>query len=169
MELLKEIHEKDVDVKIYENESFQIRKAARAVLFNQEGKIAILHVSSKHYHKIPGGGIDDGENIQQALAREVKEETGCSVSVSEDVGVVIEYKNKQKKIQISYCYLAKVDEEGECNYTEKEQSQGFRLLWMDFDEAIKVLENDKTGSYTGNFILARDLEFLKRAKSLRGG
>jgi len=50
-----------------------LREAARAVLFDDDDNIPLLFVAKHHYHKLPGGGIDDGENKEDALIRECRE------------------------------------------------------------------------------------------------
>ncbi len=34
--------------------SFRVRKAARAILLDNENKLALLHVKKRGYHKLPG-------------------------------------------------------------------------------------------------------------------
>ena len=59
MELLKEIKDK----KFPEDEStLKIREASRAILFDENDLIPLLFVSKYNYHKLPGGGIDEGED-----------------------------------------------------------------------------------------------------------
>lgn len=62
------------------------RKIASALIFSKDHKILMGKkdpakggVYSDCWH-IPGGGIDDGEIIEQALKREVFEETGIDIS-----------------------------------------------------------------------------------------
>ena len=53
---------------------------AGALIFNPQGKI--LLVKSHKWHNrfvMPGGHIELGETIQQALKREIKEETGLHI------------------------------------------------------------------------------------------
>ena len=167
MELLAEIHEKDLGIKEEKKVKYLPRKAARAVLYNDKKQIAFLYVSKHHYHKLPGGGIEEDESIETALAREVLEEFGCTIKVNSELGLIIEYRNQFEQIQLSYCYLAKVKENhGRQQYTEKELSQGFQLQWVNLNEAIKLLEQDQPTTYEGKFIVNRDLTFLKKAKKL---
>ena len=45
-------------------DNYSQREAARAVMADAEGRIALLHVVKYGYYKIPGGGIDPGESIE---------------------------------------------------------------------------------------------------------
>ena len=51
------------------------RKAARAIVVN--GEEILLYTQRYHDYSIPGGGIDDGEDIIEGLVRELTEETGA--------------------------------------------------------------------------------------------
>lgn len=49
------------------------REAVRAVLLDERQMIPLLYVARHRYHKLPGGGIDDGESREVALERELLE------------------------------------------------------------------------------------------------
>lgn len=133
----------------------------RAVVFDEQGRVPILFVSKRNYHKLPGGGIEVGETKMEALAREIEEETGCTIEVEGELGKVIEYRSKHQLKQISYCYYGKVLSKGEPHYTTKELKRGFELKWLILDEAIKKIKTDKPQSYSGKFIQKRDLRVLE--------
>lgn len=165
MELLKEIKDREFP----QDESLlELRKAARAVLFDENGLVPLLFVSKYNYHKIPGGGIDMGENKLEALEREVLEEVGSRIKVIGEVGKIIEFRSKWNFKQVSYCYLGQVILKGKSNFTEKELSQGFKLMWLPLDEAILKIQNDKPENYEGHFIVERELAFLKKAREMGG-
>lgn len=168
MELIKEIYEKDIG---YNCENidvvYNLRKASRSIVITELGKIALLYVSNNNYHKLPGGGIEVGEDINIALNREVMEEVGVNIDVLGEIGVIIEYRNRHGLLQISYCYYSKVKGDiKKTAFTDDEISDGFQLQWVALDEAILMLEKDKPDNYVGKFIQSRDLLFLKRADEI---
>lgn len=162
MRLLKIINPEKVDKNNIPD--WKYRKAVRAVVFDKENKVGLLYVSSKNYYKLPGGGIDDGEDRIKALKREAMEEVGSEIEVTDEVGKIIEYRSKYNLKQISYCYLGKIISKGNPKFTEEELNCGFKLVWLFLDEAISKIESDKPINYEGAFIQQRDLEFLKKAK-----
>ena len=42
-----------------DTDTFRIREAARAVVVDENGRVALLKVGKHSYHKLPGGGIDE--------------------------------------------------------------------------------------------------------------
>jgi len=151
-------------------DKFSERKAARAVLIDSVGKIAILEISKYNYHKLPGGGVESEENIIETLkrelleetGRELLEETGCTANIIRELGKTIEYKSKYPQKQESFVYVCSVIEKKQSfNFTREEKEQGFVLKWFDLNEAIRVLENDKPVQYDLKFIRLRDLSILK--------
>ncbi|NMC51626.1 NUDIX hydrolase [Candidatus Kuenenbacteria bacterium] len=170
MELLKEITEKDLGISeetISETIKYKVRRAARAVVLDQENKVAIVWNGKEKHHKIPGGKIEEGEDIQEALRREIKEEVGCQAEMIGEVGCIVEFKNKFEELHFSYCYLARIKgEKGEPEFTEQEKEHGFQLKWESLDEAISLFGNDQPDGYWGKFMWRRDFDFLLKAKEL---
>lgn len=70
----------------------QFYLAVKGIIRNAEGKILVLKRSDQDDHKpgvweTPGGGIDHEQAPQEALIREILEETGLSVIVKEPFNV----------------------------------------------------------------------------------
>lgn len=142
-----------------------LREAARAVVTDKDGLVALLHVSKENYYKLPGGGLDESEDKNTALRRECLEEIGCEVEVVRELGTVLEYRKIFGLRQISYCYLAKVaGEKGAPNFTQKEESKGFQVVWLPLEEAKKALDNSKATTPEGGlYIVPRDKVILVSA------
>lgn len=166
MELIREITDKDIGEKGDMGDvQYKIRKAARAVIFNDRNEIAVLHVTKSNYHKLPGGGIEKDETILNALNREILEETGCEAKIIGDIGIILEYRNRFEQLQISYCYLSKfIRKLGDPYFTKKEINEGFKLKWMNINDALMAIKNDKPETYEGRFIQKRDTAFLSSPK-----
>jgi 8-oxo-dGTP pyrophosphatase MutT (NUDIX family) len=162
MELLLEINDTSDQTDI---SKFTTREASRAVIFDDKGNVPLLFVAKHNYHKLPGGGIEEGEDKIVAVKRECIEEVGSEVEIIKEIGMVVEFREEWKLKQISYCYLAKVLRMVDTNYTEQEILDGFKIEWVKIDDAIKLLEKDVPNDYEGDFIIKRDLAFLKAAKN----
>jgi 8-oxo-dGTP pyrophosphatase MutT (NUDIX family) len=170
MKQLGEIRQSNVYPELADTDpsDFEHREAARAIVVDASGQVALLWVGKHGYHKLPGGGVEDGEDIAQALEREILEEIGCHAEVADELGQIVEYRDKWGQKQTSYCYVAKqVGEKGEPDFTKEELDDGFEIVWAaNLDDAINLLENDKPDNYVGMFIRTRDLQFLRAAKNL---
>lgn len=146
-------------------DNYRVRKAARGVLIN-EGKIALLNVNTKGYHKLPGGGVEENETNDEAFIREILEETGCKSKVIENVGVTIEYRNQLKLVQISYVFTAEViGEPGLQKLEQGEIDEGHDLEWYSIDEALSILQNEHPLEYEGKFINTRDKSILQHYRT----
>lgn len=60
---------------------------ASVIIFNSEGKVLMLHRSDNDCWCFPGGGLELGENLEEAALREVFEETGLTLNDIELFGV----------------------------------------------------------------------------------
>ena len=164
------IYEQDIapESPIIDTSNFRQRRAARAVLVDETGQVYLLNVSKHGYHKLPGGGIDEGEEIQQALERELMEEVGCRAKVVAELGTVIEYRNYDDGglRQTSYCFLAEqVGEQAASVLEEGELAKGMvEVKAKSIDDAISLLLQDRPDNLEGRFIQIRDLALLRLAK-----
>ncbi|MEK7564351.1 MAG: NUDIX domain-containing protein [Patescibacteria group bacterium] len=169
MKLLKLINPENVSEE--EVKSYPVREAVRAIVVDEDGKIALLHVTEKNYYKLPGGGIEKGEEKIIALKRECLEEIGCDVEVINEIGIIVEYRkllNPRNLKQTSYCYLAKIKgEKGIPEFTESEKRNGFEGIWLTYDEALKALTESQALNNEGKYyIVPRDRAFLEEADNL---
>jgi 8-oxo-dGTP diphosphatase len=138
---------------------YELRKSARAVLSNGEGKIALQHLTKYNFYKLPGGGINIGESPEAAVVRELREEVGATAVMVRPVGVVIEYRNTL--LHISYAYHLKL--EGDLVTPTLEQGEieeGQETVWLSPEEALAVVRSSAPEKFEGHFIIAREQAFL---------
>lgn len=149
-----------------EAKSYPVREAARAIVIDEDGKIALLYVSTARYFKLPGGGIEEGENRIVALKRECQEEIACNIDVVAEIGSIVEYRKFFRLTQISYCYITKLKgKKGKPEFTKEEKEEGFQDRWMSYDDARRALVENAAMTLEGRaYIVPRDMMFLEKAK-----
>lgn len=64
--------------------------AARAVLFDDQGRILLIRRGDNKQWALPAGGMEPGESVTECMAREVWEETGLTVKSSTPFAVYSE-------------------------------------------------------------------------------
>lgn len=67
-----------------------IRPSVSAVIFDRRGRLLLQQRSDGGQWGLPGGSVEIGESVADAVRREVREETGLRVSVRRLVGVYSE-------------------------------------------------------------------------------
>ena len=62
----------------------------------------------KEYYALPGGIVEYGESVENAVIREVKEETGLECEIAKLVGVYSDPDRDPRGHYVSVCYLLRV-------------------------------------------------------------
>lgn len=177
MKILGTFTQKDIFPEKEDNKekiNFEDRITGKAIVFDDDKNVALIGTKVNSFYLLPGGGIDQGESIEVGIIRECLEEIGCNVELKMSIGTIDDYRNRDKKHCINYCYTAKlVGEKGELTLTEDEKKNGLHVIWVPLEEAIKILEKEvgqlKRGEvtfYNTGFNILRDHLFLKEAKRL---
>ena len=170
MELIVKITDADIGEKVYEINNPTTRKAVRAILLNDLGEIALLHKSEKNEYKLIGGGVENQETLEQALRREVLEESGCEITIQKELGYVEEYRTLNNFVQISYVYVAKVaNDTKKLHLTMQEKEEGAELCWYKPEIALnqinnsyeKLIPSKYSNLYGSKIIIKRDSSILK--------
>ncbi len=149
--------------------TFTERTAARAVLIDKDYRVALINATSRGYYKLPGGGIDEGETISEALEREVVEEAGWKIEPLCPLGYVHETRHKYTQFNISYAFLARATEFVGNNLMDDEKEDGFELEWFDnIDATIAAVEGVDTTDkvYQAKFFTEREAAILRAARKV---
>ena len=133
--------------------------AVRALITDEDGKILIIKRSTESKTnpdkwELPGGKVDQGEPFDQALIREVKEETNLTISLDHVVGVA---EQNLTLIRAVHIILSAQVEEGELNLSHEHDGYAwvyFEALpeyeladWLRFfiRDQIPTLKSDEEG------------------------
>lgn len=144
---------------------FKNREAVRVIIFNNENKIALY---GSDYLLIPGGGVENGESLEDCCRRESLEEIGCRLTELSKLGLSREIKSRNNLVQNAHYYKALID--GKVGIPTSIQSNEVNRIikWMTIDEAIKLLESYKESisdlSYNARFNIYANLHFLNVCK-----
>ncbi len=85
-----------------------------AIVTDDPGRILLVHRTDNDLWALPGGAMDIGESIAQAVVREVEEETGVHVEVTGIVGLytnprhVMAYEDGEVRQQFSICFTTRL-------------------------------------------------------------
>lgn len=169
MDLICRITDEDLGEKSYRMIDPIIRYASRGIVLNSDGKIAIFNKQKMNQYKLPGGGLEDKEDFDDAFLREVREETGCNVKIIQELGITEELKSQDNFMQISHVFVGKVIEDTKrLGLTDKEKAEGGNILWEEPKTALELIsssyekliaskyEPNKESVYSLKFITLRD-------------
>lgn len=119
----------------YASRNFVIRPVVKGVVFNEAGQVLLFSGF------LPGGGVEEGEDLISALKRECLEETGALVEVGEYLGTVVQYRNfLEKKYEIHGYFCKLIDRQRPT--TTQEDEKGCSSEWRELDSTLQTL-NDR--------------------------
>lgn len=121
------------------------REAVRAVI-RQGREVLFIHSTVKGDYKFPGGGIEEGEDHEAALRREVQEECGFRLDrIGEKIAVINEYA-AAKEENVDFFRMESHYYECTChsgvphpqNLDDYEKELGMKPVWLDLNKALQI-------------------------------
>ena len=132
--------------------SDEIKMKSRAIITDNEGKILIGNYGGVYL--LPGGSIDTGENPNDTILRELREETGLEFQQLEPFAKIRYFQNRYptregrtiNRLLITYYYIG-IEKDAikhDRKLTEKEIKDGFELKYYSVGEIGRMLEQNRT-------------------------
>lgn len=138
------------------------RLTARAIVRNRDGLYAVMYAEKFKLYSLPGGGVEEGEDILNALRREVYEETGCVCDGVQELGIVTENRASLDYTQINYYYVVTTSHAPDENHlTESEQASRTVVQWHSLAEMARLIHEQEFERVQGKYLKARDVAALR--------
>ncbi len=128
---------------------------AGAVIVNDKNEVLLV----KQYRypikdfqiNIPGGGIDEGEDVESALKREIKEETGLEIEIVKKLGKF--YPLSSCSTEVGHLFLCRTTSEISKGIKGEADETFESIFFVSFDEALRMVdEGEITDDATANAI-----------------
>lgn len=129
----------------------------RAVVFDCEGKMFLA--SMEGTYTLPGGGVEENENIEAAIIRELKEELGIDVSL-EELSYLGNYKfyhknfpdfqgktNRLNEIDLFLIDVPKNLALGKTHFTEREKKEKLKIIATNVEDIEVLLTTQNNNPY----------------------
>lgn len=148
------------------------REIARAIVVDDAGNYYFVRAERDDEFgaatliETSGGGVEPGEDLGEAIRRELWEELGAKVEIIAKIGVVSDYYNLIHRHNINHYFLCRVQAFGHRHLTEDEMDKyHLSTLKLGYDAAVAEYER-RARTPLGRLIANRELPILKRAKAL---
>ncbi len=161
------LNDEDIEMKVVR---------VKGLVFNSSGKI--LLVFNNNTYQFPGGHLDDGEELDECIKREILEEVGIELEVKNDPFLCIEtyddnyFGTSKKVLNTIYYYRFFSDDEPDMtktHYDELELSSGFRICYSNYSD-IETFLNEKIEANEMDVKIAREmLHVIKEYNKMYGG
>lgn len=143
------------------------RKAARAIVISDED-ILLLYTARYHDYTLPGGGVDETEDLIQGMVRELQEETGAqNIRSIHPYGIYEEFRpwyheDAQVMHMTSYYYTCKAERQlGQTCLEDYETQNGMKPVWINIHQAIAHNEQTIANSKQKGMSIERETFLLR--------
>jgi ADP-ribose pyrophosphatase YjhB (NUDIX family) len=132
-----------------------------AIVQDDQGRILLIHKTDNDLWALPGGGHEIGESIADTVVREVTEENGYDVEVTNITGTytnprhVLAYDDGEVRQQFSIAFAARLR-----GGTRRTSSESKRVEWVTAKEAESLPMHPSMRLRLSHGLEARDSPFI---------
>lgn len=119
----------------------RVRVGCRGIIM-KNNKILLSFEEKKDRFFLPGGGLEEGESLEEGCKREILEETGIKVHVIDQLVTVnciyqgVNFKN--------HFFVCEYESEAAQKLTQEEAANNLIPYFMEFQEALRFFGNFET-------------------------
>jgi 8-oxo-dGTP pyrophosphatase MutT (NUDIX family) len=118
------------------------RKGVRAILKHEDSYV-LIHNQAIDLYTLPGGGVEPGESFEEALKREVLEETGYHIDKIEKTLTLKEY-FYDSLWEHHFYYCETIGEKETPSLTKEEKAFGLTTTLKTYDEVLMLFESHES-------------------------
>ena len=155
------------------NELLPVNNRVRAFVYNEKGEFGLVECKyAPHEFELAGGGVDEGETLEQCVEREVLEEIGATLDRDSFVSLGDFQRSSQNPSQnchfIFSFFLAKVISLGEPTAVD-EREKNRKVTWLSKDAMIDLMReyNDEAKTFDERRSAASTLYLLENVEVLK--
>lgn len=121
--------------KTYSDPPERVRVASRGILIDGD-KILLSHEVNTGVYMSPGGGLEEGETLEECCIRELREETGYDVKPVKQFLTINEY--CFETLYVSNYFICELIGKGKQSLTEIEIDHGITPEWLEISKALEI-------------------------------
>lgn len=114
----------------------------------------------------PGGGLEEGETLEECVARELQEETGYTAKPVKHFLKVKEY--AYEVLWENNYFICEIEGECERHLTESEEYNKVSAKWVNIDKAIEIFSDYNSKSTDKASLYLREYTVLNKLKNSGG-
>lgn len=164
-----------LDNEFPKSEITDTRNIARALVYDEEGNFAFHRIEGmdifgdRRYFETPGGGVDEGETLEQAVIRECAEELGYQVIIVRPLGEIDDFYNLIHRENLNHYFLCKrVGPYLGTHFVSQGDTLIKETVWISLCKALELYGNAAT-TPVARLVNNRESLVIKEAmKDLRG-
>lgn len=138
------------------NSNVRVRAAA---LVLKDDKLLVIKDPSRGCFQLPGGKVEHGESLEEALKREVKEEINCSVKSARFDGAFVSEPDEKGIRHCTVAYLT------ELNEVPNPTGGIAEVAWLDLGKSFELKLSDSTKFFAERF--AKGIRFMSWLQETR--